>query len=157
MTKKSAARLERDNYLKNNTAWSDIEQLYHANNALLASVSAQVSKFFSIEGVASFLPADHRTSTVTAIRTLDSDVKVFKEDLDKIFASHSHKKGALKPTEDIHDVIRISEAYAVMEIQINSVITPVYHYLLSIMEQVTVKAAAQAEAEKATAPTPVTA
>ncbi len=152
MTQKSAARRARDEYRKNNTAWSDIDQLYQANVALLNTVSQQVADFFAIEGVGAFLPADHRATTVSAIRTLDADVKAFKEDLNKIHATHANRSGPLKPDEDIVDVIRLSEAYISMETQINSVVTPIYHYLLSIMEQVTNKAAALSQENAAAVP-----
>ncbi len=155
MTKKSAARLARDEYRKNNTAWSDIEQLYQANNALLTTVSSQVANFFAIEDMAAFIPADHRNKTVSAIRTLSTDVRAFKEDLDKIHATHAGRSGPLKPEEDMLTVIELSEAYLTLETQINSVVTPIYHYLLSIMEQATNKAAAMVQNSETPEPTAV--
>lgn len=156
MTKKSAARMQRDAYRKNNTAWSDIEQLYQSNAALLSTISSQVAKFFAIEGVGAFLPADHRISTVTAIRTLATDVSAFQEDLEKIHAVHANRTGPLKPEEDVVDVIRLSEAYINHENQVNAIVTPTYHYLLSIMERVETAAALAATPAEATSETPTT-
>lgn len=162
MTQKSLARRQRDeekaknakdlaDYRKNNAAWSDLDQLYQANKGLLSVVAQQVSKFFSIPDVAAFLPTDHRVSTVSAIRTLQQDVSAFAADLDKIYSNHAGRTGPLKPEEDLAKVIELSEAYIVMESQINAIVTPTYHYLLSVMERVVEKLEASAAAEAAQA------
>ena len=162
MTQKSLARRQRDaekaqnakdlaDYRANNAAWSDLDQLYQANKGLLAVVTEQVSKFFSIPDVAAFLPTDHRASTVSAIRTLQQDVNAFATDLDKIYSTHAGRSGPLQPNEDLAKVIELSEAYILMESQINAIVTPTYHYLLSIMERVVEKLEAQAAIESAQA------
>lgn len=157
MTQKSAARKARDAARKNDTSWSDIEALYVTNRGLLGTVTDQVSKFFSIEGVVSFIPQAERQKTISAIRTLGEDVKAFMEDLNKIHATHAGRTGALKPEEDIMQVIELSEAYIKHEMQVNAIVIPTYHYLLSVMAEVERKSAELASKAEVpeTTPAPV--
>lgn len=149
MTKKSSARLQRDAYKNNNTAWDDITGIYQNTFALLAEVSNQISSFFSIEGVEAFIPAAERTKTITVRNSLASDLAVFSADLDKIHAGHAGKTGGLKEDDNILQIIELSEAYTNFSTRFEAIVTPSYQYLLTIMAAIETNARRIRDAEAA--------
>lgn len=148
MTKKSQARLQRDAYKNNNTAWDDITEIYKNNHALHNEVATQVRNFFSIPNVADFTPTEERGKTAAALRTIDSDLEVFAKDLAMIYKGHAGRSGPLLPEDDIMQVLALSEAYMNYSTRFEAIVSPTYTYLVSIMGAVEANAAKAAKADE---------
>jgi hypothetical protein len=129
MTKKSSARLERDERSKqleierkNNKAWDDLNVIYSKCINQIFTVNNQIFELYKIPNIVYFL--ENPNSTTDLIRCLESDLQVMKSDLEKIKDNHSSKTGGWKEDEDFMNCLEVFEAYRAWETKFDGVIMP---------------------------------
>jgi hypothetical protein len=140
MTKKSAARLERDLKEKEMTAiakavkqdpikWSDLEDMYTTSANMLVSANSEMANLYKLPGVVDNVP--DKTGTVDHLRGLSRDLKFFSEELVKIHDTHKDNSGIADTPEMTMFAIKTFEHYMNWQNQYQSVIMPTVEFLAS--------------------------
>lgn len=142
MTKKSAARLERDaqakeqeakliqfeKIKKTNKCWDELKQIANSCANMMLSTNAQLAAIYKTEGISNFLP--NPVEVKTTLRGLSQDLLTFNEDLSRIFNSHKDRSGGFTNEDDFAASISVFEAYHAFQTRYDAIISPSVTYLL---------------------------
>lgn len=109
MTRKSEARLARDEFKKNNRCWSDLKEVYTSNFEALSVSGLGVAQLYSIPGLLANVPEPKRVSI--ALQGLDKDIQECKERLNAIHATHQNREGGFTDDDDYIASLKIFEQY----------------------------------------------
>lgn len=129
MTKKSAARLARDEakkeldqFKKEARPWDDLMEIYVANKEMLYEVPAQILYLFSVEKIGNFM--ENPKLTADLIRCMQADIDQMKQELEEIAAGHKHKTGKAVDDDDFIQSLTFIEAYNSFKVKFEGVILP---------------------------------
>jgi hypothetical protein len=130
MTKKSAARLERDRIEKERekfSGWDELNNIFNACRDTLIGANSDMVALFRTPEIMANIP--DRINTSTAIRGLGKDLIYFTKELNDINSKHSGRAGAPKDEEETIACLQIFESYVAFESRYQSVIMPTIIYL----------------------------
>lgn len=164
MTKKSAARIARDNEKKSteekakqfkksvqgNKSWNELEDIYQGAVQLLQSHTTLAS-FATRHDLLSQI--DDKATFVNNMQQLTGDLNTMSEELKKIHDSHAGKQGGANTPNDFIQVVEIFEMYNLFMERHQAVVIPTALYITEQLEQAEKKLAAlaaQAEQNGAT-------
>lgn len=129
MTKKSAARVERDlqnkktdAYLKNNTAWDELNQIGQGIGEMLHAEAGGMAEVFSIPEL--MVALEDPLEVASRLKALNSDVNTFSSTLEAIKKLHEGKSGSAKSTEENMRTIGIAEQYIQLEASYRATVFP---------------------------------
>lgn len=139
MTKKSAARLERDKEAadnkkaythakETNKCWDELKGLANKCADMMITTNVQLAEIYKTENIALFL--DNPDEVKTVLRGLAGDLTTFREDLARIYNAHSSRSGGFTNEDDFAVSISIFENYHAFQTKYDAVISPSVHYLL---------------------------
>ena len=161
MTKKSSSRLARDaetkranDFKKKNTAWDDVRSLYTEAQNTINHMANVVTAFFSVEGVALYLPLDQRKYAADLVRGLSTDIQSFQERLNGLYAQHKDKHGMLhldNEADSYTNMIQLWSAYVDFKRDVTLVLEPIYQQTMAIMSvaETNIRMVAEGEAQAA--------
>ncbi len=124
MTKKSAARLQRDaakSQLKDNHCWDELNQIYESARVMLYQHTG-LHAVASNTDLQKFL--ENPTSTANSIRILSKDLKDLNERLSAIYQRHAGKTGGSQDPDEVWFSITIGQEYAQLMETHTSVVQP---------------------------------
>lgn len=138
MTKKSVARLERDEKKKavekmiknpesNLMSWSDLDKIYEDNSQMLIQANQNMAEVFRFPGIIENVP--DKKGTIDHIRGLAKDVRFFGSELVKIKQQHEGKEGIVKDSDGTIEAIKIFEGYVHWQQEYHGVIIPTVTFL----------------------------
>lgn len=153
MTKKSAARQERDrkekqadSYLKNNTAWDELNQIGESIGQMLHDEAGGMAQMFSVPEL--LVSIQDPLEVASRLKALDSDVNTFSNALEAIKKLHEDKAGSAKTAEENMSTIAIAEQYIQLEASYRATVFPNILFLSEkaseAVESVRAKLASQA-------------
>lgn len=129
MTKKSAARVQRDlqgkkadEYLKNNTAWDELNNISQGIGEMLVAEAGGMAELFSIPEL--MLSMEDPLEVASRLKALDSDVNTFSSTLTAIKTLHEGMSGSAKTTEENMRSIGIAEQYIQLEASYRATVFP---------------------------------
>lgn len=138
MTKKSTSRIARDkvkedkeNYIKDNTAWDDITDIYNHQIQYIREVINGVKNVFETPCIFSFFPKDVLSQVVVNLKAINSDAATYLNRIEAVHSNHKDKKGGVKDTEEFMLACQISEEYVLLNNEMVSVLTPGFNKLLA--------------------------
>ena len=135
MTKKSLARLERDRqakeqahqdaeskneldeFFQNNTAWTDIDEVYMSIANQIAGLYGTVLTAYNEPSVIANLDPAKFAESKALLRGLSSDVDVFTKELVALRENHKDKMGGAKTVEDFQMTVLIFEKYQELQVR----------------------------------------
>lgn len=131
MTKKSQARLERDQIAKaakDNHCWDELH-ITHASIANALTISnAELTNALSDTRLYKYLP--HPKEVAASIRSHATDLNNFRSELNEIHDLHKNRSGGLKDPEDLAGALRVGELYYQFNSRYQSIVIPTITYLL---------------------------
>jgi hypothetical protein len=130
MTKKSAARLERDQFkenFKNNTCWDDINNISNECRAWFSSV-AEVSKQLLNKDLIPFY-SDYKSVQIN-MSTFTTDLNRVTQEFLDIQALHRGKSGSASDPDELMSSFPIYEKYTNWLEHIHGVVMPIFNYLV---------------------------
>lgn len=157
MTKKSQARLKRDNdkklaknYAKSNQGWDDVKRLYTSAQNVLNSMCDGVTRFFSVQGVEAYIPPVQRDYTITLINGFANDLRVFQARLNMLYAQHRERKGMVDMEDENNYafLLELFGAYVDYNKDVETVLTPLHLQILGVIQTVENNLAAAVRAEQ---------
>lgn len=137
MTKKSASRVQRDEFKKDNTAWEDLRNLYLTNQSALNTIVTSVKSFFEVKDIGLFIPMGERKYASEVIDALAEDVKNFQTRLNEIYDQHKSMNGKFDFNDtDYVRLISLGDQYVNFTQDFQTVLDPMYKQALGIMASI---------------------
>lgn len=134
MTKKSMARVQRDNEqrevddkLKTNTCWDDLTGIYANVRELLIRHTA-IASFKDRVEIHNFLR--DRNSTIQHISILANDLLALNQQLSNVHQKHVNKKGGAKTLDEMMESYGIANEYLELSSKHDTVVMPVVMKIL---------------------------
>lgn len=153
MTKKSAARLERDRNAKemaemkkNNTCWDELQQLSRQFSEAIVSANAQLNDIYRTPNLINFIPM--KAEVAVALKGLAQDIGLFTSELAGIYAQHKDRFGGFTDESDFMVSIGIFEQYTNYQTKYDSTIMPTVIFLLEQAELALAAGTAQQKTEE---------
>lgn len=138
MTKKSLARqmrdkqaVEQENFIKENTAWDDINEIYQGQINYLNEVLKQIKNIYSTPMIFNFFQKDKLPEVVVKLKALNSDAQTYTSRIEGIHKNHENKKGGIKETEEFMLACQLSEEYSMLNTEMVANLTPSYNTLIA--------------------------
>lgn len=141
MTKKSAARLARDEHMKNNTAWDDLNKTRDSILAAINTETHMLAAFFGEEPLMQMVPESQRDRVKTSLDTLRSDNAALMQIFNDIAESHKGKTGRAVDEKEGVQTYQAYLAYMDLVARFEQLDQPVINYLNGVREEVTFKVA----------------
>lgn len=156
MTRKSQARLRRDEFKQKNTAWDDLRQIYCDCQSNLNMVVSTTKAFFDIQNIHLFIPADHASYAVSVIKSLAADVNNFQTRLNDIYKRHKDRSGMFvfgndDSAADYMLLIGLGSEYVNFQNDYTTILLPVYNQALGLIQTIENNVARIANQEQAQA------
>lgn len=156
MTKKSAARQERDaikkvqekqqagvalneteqaveelsKFYEVNTSWDDLNELYQKSAEQLAGSFDQLIQLYKTPGLLNFLEQEEYKETKIMFNGIMKDFEQLSEVLKAIHDRHKDYTGGAKTAEDFAFSIEIFEAYNNYTVRYDALITPIFNTIV---------------------------
>lgn len=153
MTKKSAARLARDEakkeleqFKREANPWDDLMDVYRANKAMLQEVPAQILYLFSVEKIGNFM--ENPKLTADLIRCMQADIAQMNQELEEIAAGHKHRSGKAVDDDDFIQSLTFIEAYNSFKVKFEGVILPNVQTITQHYDQAVAKVQEIVQAEQ---------
>lgn len=123
----------RDEFLKDNNAWGELNAL--SNNVLLLLTQAPlaVSEFFKAPEVFSFVPSEEVSKTQTAVLTLTNTLEPLLRTFERLRDKHNGKDGSLSDPEEIEFLVYATSEYHNISEQFSGLCDDVMNYLYGVM------------------------
>lgn len=129
MTKKSQARIERDQakkqyekFKEKAKPWDDLKNIYSDCKTMLCSIPQQIAELYSVERIEEFL--ENRNITANLMRCLSADINQMNQELETIYAGHKDRSGGATDEQDFLNTLSYVEAYNSFNVKFDGVIMP---------------------------------
>lgn len=150
MTKKSAARIERDHIAKvtaqmkkdqiafdkkydGKRCWSDLLAVSQASGIALAGIGAQFIQLRSDPLKLTYLVDSKLFSN--RVRTLSSDIKTLTKELADLVAIHTNRTGGHVSDDDLFHSIQLNEQYIVFNQRVEALLLPTANALAEQVDE----------------------
>lgn len=142
MTKKSDARLKRDELkkeAKNWKTWDELETLYKNFCIGLTEPASSISELYKTPGLIDYLNPAMKDEIIIRLKGFGADINAFADKLNRIHALHSGHTGSIDPTsetvnEDLNLILNCYNDYSNYQLEFEGLIMPNIAFLLEQAE-----------------------
>lgn len=149
MTKKSPARIARDDLKKNNKCWDELKDIAAKSAQALITVNRNLADIYKTEHLINFI--EKKNEVKVTLRGLAGDLTHFSEDLNRIFNTHKDRSGGFTTEEDFAASVTVFEEYMAYQTRYDSVVLPSVQFLMdqaALAEQKIIEAVAKKQEEE---------